>query len=55
MTDTLQTIHLEDYQPPPYLVDHVDLHFELEPTRTIVRTTLKMRVNPAVHGDAGPL
>ena len=39
---------LADYAPPPFLVDEVDLDFELGEECTLVRAKLKMRRNPAV-------
>ena len=39
---------LADYAPPPFLVDEVDLDFELGEERTLVRAKLKVRRNPAV-------
>ncbi len=54
MKEKLQTIHLKDYQAPAYLIDTVDLHVELDPTRTEVRARLQMRVNedcPDRHGE----
>ena len=41
-------IRLADYAPPPFLVDEVDLDFELDEERTVVRATLEVRRNPAV-------
>jgi len=41
-----QTIYLNDYQAPAYLVDHVALEFDLHPTATRVRSTVKFRPNP---------
>ncbi|MDA8768283.1 aminopeptidase N [Planktomarina temperata] len=41
-----QTIYLKDYQAPAYLVDHVALEFDLHPTATRVRSTVKFRPNP---------
>ena len=41
-----QTIYLKDYQAPTYLVDHVALEFDLHPTATRVRSTVKFRPNP---------
>ena len=38
---------LEDYAPPPFLVDEVDLDFELDETLTRVRARLEIRRNPA--------
>ena len=44
-----------DYRPPAFLVDTVDLRFELNPHATLVRSRLALRRNPA-HGDpAAPL
>jgi len=41
---------LADYAPPPFLVDEVDLEFELDEARTLVRAKLRVRRNP----DASP-
>ena len=38
---------LADYAPPPFLVDDVDLDFELDARRTLVRARLRLRRNPA--------
>ena len=46
---------LKDYRPPAYLVDHVDLDVQLDPTATRVHAALTIRRNPAVGKDAGPL
>lgn len=44
-----------DYRPPAFLIDTVELHFDLDPDATIVRSRLALRRNPA-HGDpAAPL
>ncbi|HEX4259685.1 MAG TPA: aminopeptidase N [Acetobacteraceae bacterium] len=40
-----------DYRPPDFLVDAVELIFELDPAQTVVRAKLEMRRNPA--GAAG--
>ncbi|MDR3475985.1 MAG: M1 family aminopeptidase, partial [Devosia sp.] len=40
-----------DYRPPAFLVDTVDLRFELDPDATLVQARLALRRNPA-HGDA---
>jgi len=45
MKQKLQTILLKDYQVPSYLIDAVDLHVELDPTRTKVRARLQVRAN----------
>ncbi len=39
-----------DYRPPAFLIDTVDLRFELDPNATLVRSKLALRRNPA-HGD----
>ena len=41
-----QTIYLSDYQPPAFLVDHVELEFVLDPFCTRVLSTIKFRKNP---------
>ncbi|MDT8442073.1 MAG: aminopeptidase N [Desulfuromonadales bacterium] len=55
MSADLQPIRLQDYRPPAYLVDQVDLRFELLPTRTLVHSRLQLRANPAVAAPPGPL
>jgi len=47
-TDTPQTVYLKDYTPPAFLVDSVDLDFNIEAGGTVVTATLVMRRNPAV-------
>ncbi|MCG6860915.1 MAG: aminopeptidase N [Chromatiaceae bacterium] len=50
--DTPRPVHLEDYRPPRFLIDRVDLHFDLDPETTRVEATLELRRNPAaVRGD----
>ncbi|MBO1073040.1 aminopeptidase N [Roseomonas marmotae] len=48
---TPATIHRQDYRPPAFLVDSVELHVALHPTATRVRARLAMRRN----GDARDL
>ncbi|MDH5602119.1 MAG: M1 family aminopeptidase, partial [Gammaproteobacteria bacterium] len=43
---TPETIYLKDYQPPAYLVDDVNLVFELESEKTKVTSVLSVRRNP---------
>jgi aminopeptidase N len=38
------------YRPPAFLIDTVDLRFELDPGSTLVKSRLTLRRNPA-HGD----
>ena len=47
-TDTPRPILLKNYRPPSYLVDTVTLDVSLHPTRTRVRSRLKLRPNPSV-------
>ena len=35
-----KTIYLKDYRPPPYLIDAVDLHFDLQEEITTVKARL---------------
>ncbi|WP_137173043.1 aminopeptidase N [Massilia sp. HP4] len=51
-TDTPQTIYRKDYTPPSYLVDTVELGFDLDPARTVVANRLTLRRNPAASGRA---
>ncbi|WP_322015952.1 aminopeptidase N [Paraburkholderia sp. J12] len=54
MSDTTATpnvIRRADYAPPAFLIDTVDLEFDLVPERTIVKSTLRVRRNPAASGS----
>ena len=51
----LQVIRLEDYTPPPYLVDEIELNVELVPTATLVQAQLRLRANPEAGVPAGRL
>jgi aminopeptidase N len=42
---------LADYRPPAFLVDAVELHFDLDPSATRVRSRLALRRNPAAAAD----
>jgi aminopeptidase N len=46
---------LADYRPPAFLVDTVDLAFDLSPTATTVRSALRLRRNPHQDAPRGPL
>ena len=48
---TPRTIYLKDYQVPDYLIDTVELRFELEPAATRVSSRLTVRFHPDVHKD----
>jgi aminopeptidase N len=54
-TQTPQPVLLKDYKPSPWLVDAVDLDFQLDPTATRVRARLTVKPNPAHKGRPGPL
>lgn len=45
-----KTIRLQDYQPPAFLVDRVELDITLAPRGTVVRSRLALRRNP-MHKD----
>lgn len=45
-------IRRADYAPPAFLIDSVALEFDLVPERTVVKSTLAVRRNPAA--DAAP-
>jgi aminopeptidase N len=47
-TDTPRPFLLKDYRPPKFLIDNVGLDVSLHPTRTRVRSRLKLRPNPSV-------
>ncbi len=50
--ETPHPIFLHDYQPPEFLIDRVDLAFELDPEQTMVTARLELRRNPAAtRGD----
>ncbi|MBE0577762.1 MAG: aminopeptidase N [Desulfuromonadales bacterium] len=55
MKHALKMIRLEDYRPPVYLVDTIDLYVELEPTCTRVRARLQVHVNPDRPNSQGTL
>lgn len=42
---THQLVHLKDYSPPDYLINQVDLIFNLHPTTTRVESTLVVQAN----------
>jgi aminopeptidase N len=53
-TDKPKTTYRRDYTPPDYWIDTVDLHFDLAPERTLVRTRLVVRRNVTLIGDPPP-
>ncbi len=49
-TPTPTVTRLGDYTPPAFFVDSVELYFVLDAASTTVRSTLKIRRNPAFSG-----
>ncbi len=45
-TETPKTIFLKDYQQPDFLVDTIELHFDLHEDYARIRSKLQMRRNP---------
>ena len=54
-TDTPQAIQLKDYKPVPYLIDKVELDFNLDPAATQVTSRIFMRPNPKSREKSAPL
>ncbi|MBE9503390.1 MAG: aminopeptidase N [Proteobacteria bacterium] len=52
---THETIYRKDYLPPSYLVDRIDIEFDLGEEITRVRSNLAMRRNALHKDDAAPL
>jgi len=48
---TPKTVYLKDYTPPDYLIDEIELTFELDAERTLVRSHLSLRRNPQCHSE----
>ncbi|MEL7547376.1 MAG: aminopeptidase N, partial [Pseudomonadota bacterium] len=42
-TETPVQVKLTDYQPYPFAIDQIDLHFDLDPSATRVRAKLQVR------------
>ncbi len=51
-TETAKPVRLEDYRPPDWLVETVDLDVALHPTATRVRATLSLKPNPSGRENA---
>jgi aminopeptidase N len=52
---TPRETRLADYQPPAFLVDQLELIFDLDPAATRVRSVARVRRNPNRAGAAEPL
>ena len=50
-----RAVRLAEYAPPDFLVDTVDLAFELDAAATTVRSRLALRRNPAARDGMAPL
>jgi aminopeptidase N len=50
-----QPVRLAEYRPPAFLIDTVDLVFELDGRNTRVKSRLAIRRNPAAYDPAAPL
>ena len=48
-TEQGNPVRLEDYRPPDWLIETVELDVSLHPTATTVRATLKLSPNPAAE------
>lgn len=48
-------VYLKDHTPPAYLIDTVELHFDLDASATRVRATLQVRRNPGHPSSRPPL
>ncbi|MBT8467121.1 MAG: aminopeptidase N, partial [Deltaproteobacteria bacterium] len=51
----MERIYRKDYQPSEFLVDTVDLVFELDPAETIVQAKMQLRRNPDAPAGSGHL
>jgi aminopeptidase N len=54
-TTAPQPVRLADYRPPAFMIDTVDLVFELDDTDTRVKSRLRVRRNPEASDRAAPL
>lgn len=50
-----KTVYLKDYKVPPFLVDHVNLRFDLTEAHATVKTRMAMRRNPACQNKDNAL
>ncbi len=50
-----KTIHRQDYQPPSFLVDSIDLLFKLDEQQTVVVATSRIRRNSQLKDSGAPL
>jgi aminopeptidase N len=50
-----ETVFLADYAVPPFLVDYVNLNFDLSASHAMVKTFMALRRNPASQNQNAPL
>ena len=55
LRDTPRTVYLKEYRPPEFLIDTVDLRFELGEEETRVHSRLALRRNPAAESRSPDL
>jgi len=55
LRDAPNAVFLKDYQPPEFLIDQVELRFELGEKVTEVHSRLHLRRNPESHGESAAL
>ncbi len=56
MTESIsKTVYLADYTVPPFLVDDVNLRFDLTEAHAVVRTRMALRRNPACQNQSSAL
>ena len=48
-------VYLKDYQPPSFLINRTELHFELQETETIVSSRLHLLREPHAGFEAALL
>jgi aminopeptidase N len=51
----MERIYRKDYSPSEFLVDTIDLVFELDPAESVVKAKMQLRRNPAVPAGNGQL
>ncbi|MGB5351602.1 MAG: aminopeptidase N, partial [Polyangiales bacterium] len=51
----MERIYRKDYRPSEFLIDTIDLVFELDPAETIVKAKMQLRRNPEVAAATGQL
>ena len=50
-----ERIYRKDYKPSDFLVDAIDLGFDLAPAETVVKAKMQFRRNPDLPAGSGPL